>query len=1171
MSKQFYLSLAFVFIYTISKPQNLSITSAPIPPSPAAQSIIRAADFSASHYTGSPNITIPLFTLQGQDLNLPINLVYSANGFKVNDFASWVGYGWSLSCSGAVSRTIMDSPDDFGFGFSKLSMDTYYNNKIYPKTEECKGITSINSPQFFFYKLLSSGAQGQPTFYDTEPDLYSYSMPTGLSGKFVFDRFNRIQLLPKNNVKISVFNESGNLNTSSFFIQDDKGVEYTFDKFERIRTIVSSTNFKMNGVSRLNDMYPISTWYIKSMKSSTSDEKIDYTYTPEYTTYESPDSESKSFLILPPSPADPIGVPYEDFDYKSKTINQVEGQRLSTIDFQNYKVNFIADNTARTDLTGSHRLKKIVITHRNDTIKVLEFFHSYLDASYLRLDSLVEYGANSQRLYATKFTYYESLMSVSRNSYSIDHWGYYNGAYNLTLLPRYFRPNISYVPGLMYDINFKGANREPNIEYLKHGIIKEIKYQTGGSSVFEYEQNTYSRFGTEYEQIEETKTVLINPALTNNIIEGLNYIDEEIFTVTQDTTYLWVEGIETCETGDGNLPADCGILIIGVNLNYSQALIKGSEAGTLFRLRPGTYKLKATMSIYRQNVIGATIKWFRRGNLLINKPGPGLRVKSIKQFDKDQSKLLSRKDYVYEFNGVSSGLLHDILRYDYNVIGNNNNINIAEEVPGNYDNLQTNCDNASFFYGVRILESNSLNSFINNSVQLGYNKVKEVSFSDPSLQIENGYTIYEFHNEFSLSTIRYANLSDLVTGGLNVPTTSFVGLSGKPLAIQQYSKDNKLLSESYYEYQLSVRDTVIGFQVAPLVQQNCTFCNYNIKQYFHLSYDIVETRQSNFVNNNNEVLKTETLNYYGINSLNGSFYLKRKINSDSKNSYLITDFYYPFDFDIQFPSSVYTQMKNLNFSSPIYYVAREGVKDNENRFITSKVLDTKLILYYKHVKGYFKQSEIFEFNSDNFQNTMNTWPLTSLVNLPSFLERKSIFVYDGSGNISSISTNNNEVKSFQWSATETPELVSICDNCAQNSYFYDSFEYENGVKDLNSLTGKYVRNSNFTFQPPTTFQVIPGSTLSYWFWSNSKWNFFSIPYTGGSIQINQGTKIDELRITPPQGRITSYTYAKASLLNDVCDPNGMIMRYRYDDFLRLSSIYKNDGSIISDYRYQYEK
>ena len=67
-----------------------------VPPSPNAAALGKYGDIPVSLYTGTPNISVPLYNLKSKKMSVPVSLSYHASGIKVDDVASNVGLGWSL-------------------------------------------------------------------------------------------------------------------------------------------------------------------------------------------------------------------------------------------------------------------------------------------------------------------------------------------------------------------------------------------------------------------------------------------------------------------------------------------------------------------------------------------------------------------------------------------------------------------------------------------------------------------------------------------------------------------------------------------------------------------------------------------------------------------------------------------------------------------------------------------------------------------------------------------------------------------------------------------------------------------------------------------------------------------------------------------------------------------
>jgi hypothetical protein len=71
---------------------------------PNAASLGLYGDIPVSLYTGTPEISIPLYEIKVDDFTLPISLNYHASGVRVDQHPGWVGLGWSLFAGGVITR-----------------------------------------------------------------------------------------------------------------------------------------------------------------------------------------------------------------------------------------------------------------------------------------------------------------------------------------------------------------------------------------------------------------------------------------------------------------------------------------------------------------------------------------------------------------------------------------------------------------------------------------------------------------------------------------------------------------------------------------------------------------------------------------------------------------------------------------------------------------------------------------------------------------------------------------------------------------------------------------------------------------------------------------------------------------------------------------------------------
>lgn len=99
-----------------------------VPNSPEATAFIKYGNTPVSLYTGTPNISIPIYTIKGKEIQMPISLNYDASGIKVKQLATNVGLGWNLNVGGAITRRVVGLPDDRFF--SRPFYKTHYDPSI---------------------------------------------------------------------------------------------------------------------------------------------------------------------------------------------------------------------------------------------------------------------------------------------------------------------------------------------------------------------------------------------------------------------------------------------------------------------------------------------------------------------------------------------------------------------------------------------------------------------------------------------------------------------------------------------------------------------------------------------------------------------------------------------------------------------------------------------------------------------------------------------------------------------------------------------------------------------------------------------------------------------------------------------------------------------------------
>ena len=498
------LFLLFIGISSIFSQEALELREY-FPPSPTAQEFIKYGEYPVGMYTGVPNITIPLYSINVKDIQVPISLSYHSASIQVDQIASEVGLGWSLNAGGMISKVPRGLPDDAQDGYLKYDV---------PEVSEI-GL------DYNFYDDVVLGER------DTESDLYHYNFGN-YSGKFFFDREGERRLVEE--VPISIDYIEGV--PSKFVITTETGIIYEFNETEQTKTQSLGQSQVVN-----HEQNYTSTWHLSKIKSTNKTDSITFSYeavTP-FNTYHYNYRETTAVGFYPVNtyPSD------HEFGYLSsitQTLNTPK--RLKEIIFPNGKIVFNRA-TGRLD-TGWERLDNIEVHSFNgteyDLIKRFEFIQDYYYSSIdilhpinpdstdarryrLKLMELHEYDKINVEAKKHFFEYNQEMLPPI-GSNGKDFWGYYNGQVsNTTLIP-------------LQDFKINGndvgsAVRNPDAIKMQAGILKKITYPTGGHINFTFEPNEYV---TTQGQVVDTTVTVLAAGLDNVIGDPPHLEHSEIIT-----------------------------------------------------------------------------------------------------------------------------------------------------------------------------------------------------------------------------------------------------------------------------------------------------------------------------------------------------------------------------------------------------------------------------------------------------------------------------------------------------------------------------------------------------------------------------------------------------------------------------------------------------------------
>lgn len=625
MTKTIFLCAGILSVF-FCKGQNGPNPALPkiIPTSPEVASLGKYGDIPVGYQTGTANISIPITSLKQNDININVSASYHTGGNKVEEIASSIGMGWSLSSGGGtISRSQRGLPDE----------DVYYGYfKNVGKANQYFDGQMVGQQATDYIKNISCG------YMDGEADIFHLSID-GFSGKFFMGSDSAFHTMPKSNLKISYSN-------NQWTIINEKGNKFFFGIYET--TFVEPyCNGNNNGMTS-----SINAWHLTKLTDKAND-TITFSYYYEMTQRVMIGTDEYSLVVgggsCTPGPAE-----------RTFCTNHVQthSYKIAQIKTKTGRIVFIPQAAQRLDYTGSYAIKYVaLLNNANDTIKKTQFHTSYFAGNRLRLDSCYDIkGDKITSRYV--FNYNNSIVFPDVLSFSQDYWGFYNGANNNTLAQY---QNSLTGPEI-------GADRKTNGTNAKVGILESIVYPTGGKTTFEYESNVYSKQrtpGLDFEVMTSyfslsgsNATPSANPAITTS---SFNVSSGDII---QSLGYNVVQANLQYLCSNPSLFNSFTLSIVGNN-GFSDYSVYD---GDILNLPVGTYTVTASIETEFANTPDCSfnlsllkVKWDPRDRK--NYAGGGLRVKEIKTYT-NQSVLPDMvRQFSYNIPGdtISSGQLSGML------------------------------------------------------------------------------------------------------------------------------------------------------------------------------------------------------------------------------------------------------------------------------------------------------------------------------------------------------------------------------------------------------------------------------------------------------------------------------------------------------------------------------
>lgn len=545
--------LIFIISFTFRTPiigqqrleTNKNLNNSLIPSSPAATYFGIFGETPVSNFTGTPDITVPLYQVSYKELGINLSLKYhQAIGNKPDLFPGLTGSGWLLNTGGIITRV---SRGATSVNFAPGTLIPLSGNTDVPEWS-----SDVKMQNYIKNQAAIVNNEGQ---YDE----YSYSF-NGISGKFYTDHNGTIRITSTQGEDLIIEKQSAShlgeeiqvpyedqqslsclaviapysnslkqiAFIKKFVITDSKGIKYTFggtnESIEFMRPGMAFAKYDLYNENTI----PIN-WYLTSIKSPQGYQiNLQYTRGKFYITNEISVNDK---ITIPSKWADsedyPKGKKIKSILYHPCYIDKIITP-ISSVKFnwsladQQLGYNFIVSNPPISQCNGWDapdrnsefyfckypEIKDAAITNRfpnkldNFIVstlsgvqkKFVEFFYTSQVTTRLKLTSVKikgeEYNYNEMNVPTYTFEY-NSQPLPAYLSFKTDEYGFYNGRnLYITSDDPYYYYNFFNNP---VNRQAYSDSRKTDINYLQAEILKKIIYPTGGSTEYVYESNQYGR------------------------------------------------------------------------------------------------------------------------------------------------------------------------------------------------------------------------------------------------------------------------------------------------------------------------------------------------------------------------------------------------------------------------------------------------------------------------------------------------------------------------------------------------------------------------------------------------------------------------------------------------------------------------------------------------------
>jgi len=1179
-----------------------------LPPSPMAASLGTYGGVDIKKYTGGLYKNLELFNLSSGEIGYSPSIFYATNGFRVDDWGSDMGIGWTHNLSPVITRTVYGIEDERPGAYS--IRDFPMGSMVEMNASNLTRVEGL---------ALSGGLN-----YDGEYDVFSYNL-FGESGSFIIKNNQAVLLNHTTKVSIKILSTY----PYAFEVRTSNGFMYSFGN-------VSSTELSrpdydspcnMSGIS-----YPefiATAWYVDRITSPHGD-VLDFAYQKTaISRYLASYSEKTVFKWMVGEVGDggfcvsdpATNVSVEDignhitqcarFRYQISVV-------LQSVTAKAFRVQMYYQD--REDFFGQKLLTSLTIYNRNNV------FVKHLKLNYEKVtaDTPIEQNLRnavgqdpdvmagiSKRYFLTSLAYvsengnkeenafefkYKNLTSLPhRFSFSQDINGFYNGVDNDYFIPkkeaeeftkRIYGSGAKPYGSTIYNL----GNRKPDFNYATIGVLEKITYPTGGFETIIYEPHTrmnrksvptdisnyydehtsnsynYSSYSSTLFRSGSNQIVKIR--LSSDFYSPTPPSDDEgeiyysLFTLRDVTT-----GAAVYEFNNGAWGPVIEERRIG-HLHLQELYVK-LEADHVYRFE---------MEVHGLNTVGQALVYDYSSEpdeiVRYNELLPGIRVKSNITSDGSGNQHILEYDYshfdVIVDNGQRNFVLTDsasLNQLDYNngfgdsydqVVSTHCNPDKAIPViiRKHYVSSQSKYDQRVFM-GSNIAYTHITKKYIGDG---GGFEAYEVDIASNE---GGGVLLGDYTPSIPMSNLGWAN---------GLEKKIYKGEINNDYWIVRFSKEN------FYDIDLSSKTQHYNYSGFKKYEGNFSFTGnlfylrftpYTLYYYPWLSvwYKLNATIDTYDDPNGSQLITRNDFKYSSTSGL-----LTERKTKDSKNRDVVEKTIYaddPLNPDAALASNIYLK-DNFILSWPILRTSSVNgqTQSMKNTFALGEnaaVLESSATW-----KNYATPQVTFKANSYNAYDKLLDYTRADGIRISYLWDRD--FLYPIATVVGAtheeIAYTSFEGSNGNWSFSGAG-LTSNIALTGKHSYNLNS-----GGVSISGLTSEnsYIVSYWTTNMSPNIILGTQGSVTRSRtiILNNQSWTRFEHRVSGvSSINITGSGWLDEVRFHPFGAQMVTFVQEQQIGLLSQSDSNNRIIYYEYDTFKRLSLLRDEDGNILKKYCYKY--